>query len=165
MSQILLLGSSIISRFKDCKIPGYKVVNKGVPGLVPGEMFSPSYFKKVFTKSNYEYMIFYCGNNDLKEGVGAIDSLKNIRRFITLFQEKFPSTKILVLSLLTSPENHKLDIIDDIHYINRNLKKIDGIKYVNANRELSKPQYYLEDGVHLNSIGYEKMNQIIREKI
>lgn len=110
-------------------------------------------------------MIFYCGNNDLKEGVGAVDSLKNIRQFITLFQEKFPSTKILVLSILNSPENRRLDIIDDIYYINRGLKKIDNVKYINTNRELFRAKYYLEDGVHLNSIGYEKMNQIIREKI
>ena len=165
MSKVLLIGSSIISRFKDCKIPGYKVVNKGVSGLITDEMFSPSYLKRVFTNNNYEYMIFYCGNNDLKEGIGAVDSLKNIRQFITLFQENFPSTKILVLSILNSPENRRLDIIDDIYYINRGLKKIDNVKYINMNRELSKPKYYLEDGVHLNSIGYEKMNQIIREKI
>ena len=110
-------------------------------------------------------MVLYCGNNDLKKGVGARETINNIQRFITLFQAEFPSTKILVLSILTSPENHRLKMIDDIRSINRSLKKMDGVKYVNINRELSRPTYYLEDGVHLNSIGYEKIDQIIRENI
>ena len=165
LPKILLLGSSIVSRWKNCQIPGYTVVNKGVPGLVTGAMFSSFYEKKIFTKNNYEYMVLYCGYNDLKEGVDDKEVIKNIRRFIALFQAKFPSTKILVLSILTSPENHRLDIIDDIRSINRSLKQIDGVKYINVNRELSRPTYYLEDGVHLNSAGYNKIDQIIREKI
>jgi lysophospholipase L1-like esterase len=165
MPKILLVGSSIISRYNDCIIPGYTVINKGVPGLVTNEMFSSSYVKKVFVKNKYEYMILYCGNNDLKEGVDVNEVIKNIQRFITLFKTNFPSTKILVLSILTSPENHRLKIIDDIRSINRSLKKIDSATYVNMNHELSHHKYYLEDGVHLNSFGYEKINQIIREKI
>ena len=159
------MGSSIISRFKHCKIPDYKVINKGIPGLVTNEMFSKPYLKSILKNNKYDYMIFYCGNNDLKEGIDTKEVVENIKRFISLCKENLPSTKILVLSILNSPENHKLDIIDDIRYMNNCLKKIDGIQYININRELSKPKYYLEDGVHLDTIAYEKLNQIIKEKM
>lgn len=58
MKKVLLLGSSNISRYKNCKINNYTVINKGISSLLTNEMFSDSYKKKVFTKEKYDY-IFY----------------------------------------------------------------------------------------------------------
>jgi lysophospholipase L1-like esterase len=171
MKQILLLGSSIISRFTNCKFGGYSVTNKGIPGLITDKMFSKSFLKNVVENNNYDYMILYCGNNDLKEGVDARKVVENIRRFLTIFQENNPSTTIIVLSILTSPYNHKHNLISDIQYINNSLKRVNDIHYININRELSSTKNYLEDGIHLNPTAYDKLNkrisksQIIKENM
>jgi len=161
MKQILLLGSSIISRFANFKIPGFSVINKGIPGLVTNKMFSKSFLKSVTENNNYDYMILYCGNNDIKEGVDATKVVENMKRFITIFQENNPSTTVIVLSILTSPYNHKHNLISDVRYINNSLKRVNDIHYININRELSSPKNYLEDGIHLNPTAYDKLNKVI----
>jgi lysophospholipase L1-like esterase len=176
MKNILLLGSSIIYLFKECKINNYQphsgdkvlrtcnIINKGILGLKMNRMLSKSYFDKNIISSNkYDYMIFYCGNNDLKQGIDPTEIVKNIKLFIKNFQQLYPKTKIIIISILFSPKNYKLNLIDDIRYINQNLKKIDDILYINVNRELSHKKYYTKDDVHLNLDGYNKLNSILQK--
>jgi len=124
MKNILLLGSSIISNFKKCKIDNYNVINKGIAGCTVNEIPLKNNF-------NSKYMLFYCGNNDLKNNITSTQVILDIQNFINKFQELYPKTKIIILSILTSPKNHQLNLIDDIQYINSNIKKINNIQYVN----------------------------------
>ena len=54
------------------------------------------------------------------------------------------------------------DKIAEIDYINNKVrtytKTLENVVYINVNRELSNPKYFQKDGMHLNTIGYEKMN-------
>jgi len=55
--------------------------------------------------------------------------------------------------------------INDIDYINNSIRKYtnnhSNTIYVNVNKILSKKEFFMEDGLHLNTIGYEKMNIIL----
>ena len=165
MKKVLLLGSSNISRLTNCKIDNYTVINKGIPSLLTEEMFSNSYKKKVFTNEKYEYIILYCGSNDLIKGVTPHTIIENINKFITNIKDFYPGSKIIIISILNSPNNHRLNMRNDINAVNIKLKKISGVKVLNLNRELSNPKYYEKDGIHLNDLAYEKLNGLLQENM
>jgi lysophospholipase L1-like esterase len=165
MKNILLLGSSIIYLFKP-KIKNYNIINNGILGLTVNKMLSKSFLNKYIISNNkYDYMIFYCGNNDLKQDISRKEIVKNIKIFINTFQELYPTTKIIIISILLSPKNYELNLANDIQFINQHLKKITNILFINVNRELSHEKYYIKDNVHLNNIGYDKLNNILEQII
>ena len=82
------------------------------------------------------------------------------------------SSKIIVISLIKSPKTYNANKTEDINYINNRIRDFCSIKtpylhYVNVNRELQSltTNYFMNDGFHLNEIGYEKMNKKIVESI
>jgi len=153
MKTVLLIGSSIISKYKNVEIENYNVINSGISGLMTSQLNMNNNYE-------YDYMIFYSGNNDLKKNIDKKQIVANIEKFIYEFKKKFPNTNIIILSILFSPKNYELNLIDKIKYINSKLKKIDNIYYLNINRQLSNKKYY-NDGVHLNLIGYKKLNELL----
>lgn len=89
-----------------------------------------------------------------------------MRVFLTELHKIFPSSKIIVISLIKSPKTYKESKTEDINYINNRLRDFCSIKtpylqYVNVNKELTSStiNYFMNDGFHLNEIGYEKMNK------
>jgi len=153
MKTVLLVGSSIISKYKNIMIENYNIINNGVSGLMTSQL-------NINNNDEYDYMIFYCGNNDLKKNIDKKEIVTNIEKYINKFQKIFPNTKIIILSILFSPKNYELNLIDKIRYINNKLKKIDDIYYLNINRQLSNSKYFSDD-VHLNLEGYKKLNNIL----
>ena len=92
-------------------------------------MFSNSYKKKVFTKEKYDYIILYCGSNDLIKGVTPHIVLENINNFITDIKKFYPGSKIIIISILISPNNRRLNLINDINFVNTHLKKYPEYKF------------------------------------
>jgi lysophospholipase L1-like esterase len=157
MKTVLLVGSSIISKYKNIMIENYNIINNGVSGLMTSQL-------NINNNDEYDYMIFYCGNNDLKKNINKQEIVTNIEKYIYEFKKKFPNTNIIILSILTSPKNYELNLIDKIRYINNKLKNIDNIYYLNINRQLSNKKYY-SDGTHFNSIGYKKLSELLNNKL
>jgi lysophospholipase L1-like esterase len=153
MKTVLLVGSSIISKYKNIMIENYNIINNGVSGLMTSQL-------NINNNDEYDYMIFYCGNNDLKKNINKNEIVSNIEKYIYKFKKQFPNTKIIILSILFSPKNYELNLIDKIRYINNKLKNIDNIYYLNINRQLSNKKYY-SDGTHFNYMGYKKLNDIL----
>ena len=160
MNKLLLIGSSIISRFCSCSIPKYEIINKGVEGLITSNLH-----KININNDTYDYMVFYCGNNDLKQNIDKTEVVITIENYLHEFTQKFMNTQVIVLSLLSSPQNHKLQLIDDIHYINQKMKDNNNVTYIDVNNELLDQKYYFDDGVHLNYLGYRKLNSILETYI
>ena len=155
MKKILLMGSSIIQQFRNCSIQNYDIINKGVSGLVTANL------RKInIDNERYDYMFFYCGNNDLKKNVDKNEAIRNMEKYLYEFTQNFTNTHIVVLSLLTSPKNHQLQLIDDVLYINQKMKEFNDFTYIDINKELSNQKYYYDD-VHLNDEGYHKLNRIL----
>jgi lysophospholipase L1-like esterase len=98
--------------------------------------------------------------------------IKNIRIFLQELHKIFPSSRIIVISLIKSPKTYKENKIEDVNYINNRLRDYCSIKppylhYVNVNRELQSltTNYFMNDGFHLNELGYEKINKKILQSI
>ena len=158
--KILLLGSSIIRKWKNFTIDDEndEVINMGVSGLVTSNL--PKYMDKI-PYINPEYILFYCGGNDLLRKFDKKNILNNLQSFLDGLLTKFPKSKIIVISLIKSPIMYN-GKINDIDYINNSIRKyskmFNNIQYVNVNKILSKKEFFMEDGLHINEMGYEKMN-------
>jgi hypothetical protein len=159
--KILLLGSSIIKHWKNftANYQNEEVINMGKSGLVTANL--PKYLEKI-PSINPEYIFFYCGGNDLLgNNINEKNIVNNIQLCLDGLLTKFPKSKIIVISLIKSPimYNGKIKIID---YINNGIRKYSNndsnTVYVNVNKILSKKEFFMEDGLHLNDLGYEKMN-------
>jgi len=153
-------------------------VNVGIDRGFTGDLITDTFLKKIeCSNTNYEYMIYYCGNNDIKHYIGTDEIIQNIHQFFNNFRRMFPNTKIIILSLLYSPENHRRNIIKQIETVNQSLQHIQQlsapchktpkklVKYININCHLSNGTNYDTDNVHLSPVGYAKLNDILRENI
>ena len=83
-----------------------------------------------------------------------------MKKYLYELTQNFTNTHIAVLSLLTSPKNHQLQLIHDILYINQKMKEINDFAYIDINNELSNQKYYYDD-VHLNDDGYHILCRIL----
>ena len=158
--KILLLGSSIIKHWKNFTTnhENEEVINMGKSGLVTTNL--PKYMDKI-PYINPEYILFYCGGNDLLRKFDKKNILNNLQSFLDGLLTKFPKSKIIVISLIKSPIMYN-GKINDIDYINNSIRKYSkmfhNIQYVNVNRILCDKAFFMEDRLHLNDSGYEKMN-------
>jgi lysophospholipase L1-like esterase len=156
MKKILLIGSSIIYQFQNCAIQNYEIINRGISGLMTQNLS-----KIHIDNYSYDYMFFYCGNNDLKKNVDKVEAIRNIKNYLLEFTQNFTDTHVVVLSLLTSPKNHQLQLIDDVLYINQKMEENnDNIAYIDINHELTNQKYYYDD-IHFNEDGYYILCRIL----
>ena len=158
--KVLLLGSSILKHWKNftTNYTNEEVINMGKSGLVTSNL--PKYLEKI-PSINPEYILFYCGGNDLLRKFDKTNILNNLQSFLDDLLTKFPKSKIIVISLIKSPIMYN-GKINDIDYINNSIRKYSNNHsntiYVNVNKILSKKEFFMEDGLHINEMGYEKMN-------
>jgi lysophospholipase L1-like esterase len=158
--KILLLGSSIIKHWKNFTInqKNEEIINMGTSGLKTSNL--PKYLEKI-PDIHPEYVLFYCGGNDLLHNGNKHDVVSNIKICLDNLVIKFPKSKIIVISLIKSPIMYN-GKIKELDYINNSIrlysKMFHNIQYVNVNRILCNKAFFMEDGLHLNTIGYEKMN-------
>lgn len=177
VNTILLIGSSTIRKWKNFTLHGknVQIINKGISELTTKSLVLTKYTDYITSgiTRHPKYIVFYCGINDVFDTVYNNKTIiKNVRVFLTELHKIFPSSKIIVISLIKSPKTYKESKTEDINYINNRLRDFCSIKtpylqYVNVNRELTSStiNYFMNDGFHLNEIGYEKINKKIVESI
>ena len=163
--KVILIGSSIISRWNLTNILGFKKIkNNGISGL-----FTKDLFKTNLDFSNPKYIIFYCGGNDLRTNISPYIIINNINQYLEFLIKQYPNTKVILLSILLSDSMEHLKKESNI--INKMYKELpnkypNNIIYINVNRKFNKnPDYYDSDGIHLNRKGYDKLQNIIETHI
>ena len=123
--KILLLGSSIIKHWKNFTMnqQNEEVLNMGKSGLITSNL--SSYLDKI-PDITPEYIIFYCGTNDILRSFNKNDIVNNLQLCLDNLLKKYPDSIIIVISLIKSPimYNGKLNEID---YINNSIRKYSSI--------------------------------------
>jgi lysophospholipase L1-like esterase len=179
VNTILLIGSSTIRKWKDftLHLKNEHVINRGISELTTTDLLSNKYFDYITNgiKQQPKYIVFYCGINDVFDNDNVYNNkttIKNIRVFLQELHKIFPSSKIIVISLIKSPKTYKESKIQDINYINNKLRDFCSINppylhYVNVNKELHSltTNHFMNDGFHTNDLGYEKMNTKIVQSL
>jgi len=165
--KILLFGSSIIRKWNKftLKKDNEVIINKGISGLHTKELLSDKVMKFLYLEPHPNYMVFYCGSNDIFSNVPLKNIIENLQKFLNTLSKTFINTRIIVLSLIKSPkviELYKLHQIDYVNTIMRNFcKKYPNLVFLNVNPVLNDNKYFLKDGLHISSIGYKKINNKI----
>ena len=177
VNTILLIGSSTIRKWNNftLHIKNEQIINRGISELTTPDLLSTKYTYYITSgiKQQPKYIVFYCGINDVFDTVYNNKTIiKTTRVFLQELHKIFPSSKIIVISLIKSPKTYNANKTEDINYINNRIRDFCSIKtpylhYVNVNRELQSltTNYFMNDGFHLNEIGYEKLNKKIVESI
>jgi len=165
---VVLIGSSIISRWKLYNIFGFKTIkNNGISGLLTNDLF-----KTRLDFSGPKYIIYYCGGNDLRHNISPYIIIHNTNKYLEFVITKYPNTIFILLSIFMSNTIIK-DIQNEVNIINKWYRVIsnkyqNNIIYLNVNQIINNNKtidYYDSDGIHLNHIGYDKLKNIIESKI
>jgi lysophospholipase L1-like esterase len=160
--RILLLGSSIIKQWKSFSIYDNEIINKGISGLLTNSLLSPQYINGISKFKNPEYILFYCGGNDLRKSIEPHIILNNIIKFIQELQNMYLDSYIIIISIIKSPIMYEKNRIENIDHINKYLKKTAKIQnnlfYIDVNNELDNYIYFKKDKLHINNIGYNRLN-------
>ena len=176
VNTILLVGSSTIRKWNNftLHIKNEQSINCAVSELTTTDLLTNKYFDYITNglSEQPKYIIFYCGINDVFNNIDNKTTVKNTRFFLTELHKIFPKSRIIVISLIKSPKTYNEFKIEDVNYINNRVRDFCSIKtpylhYVNVNKELQSVSvdYFMNDGFHLNELGYEKMNKKIVESI
>ena len=169
-TDILLVGSSIVKKWKNIKeeFSDKKIVNIGENGKKTHELLNDNYFNRIL-RYNPEYIIYYCGSNDINKNIEKEVICENIKLFynkiINIYKNKI---KIIFISLIKSPKKRLDNKLEEIDYINNYIKKLCKNKrsmYVNINKELNNIEYYKKDLNHLKYTGYNKINKKLSKYI
>jgi lysophospholipase L1-like esterase len=158
-SYILLLGSSFIKKM-DFNVKNYKIINQGISRLTTEKLF----YLDILHNHIPSHIIFYCGNNDLILGIDKKIVYKNLKKFINILLNIYPTSKIIIIGLLLSPLHIMFNKKNDIYYINYNLykysNKLNNVYFININSQVKN--YYSSDKIHLNKKGYAIVYDILR---
>jgi lysophospholipase L1-like esterase len=101
--------------------------------------------------------------------------IENTQQLLEKIQDDYSEALVVYLSILKSPGREEFSgEIEEINEAIRNFSKKarsakkspSRIQFMDLNRVLQgHPEYFKEDGVHLNSNGYEKLNEILVKQL
>lgn len=171
---ILFVGSSSIVFWETARsFPEYPVVNRGFGGAsLPEVMY---YYDDVIKRHNPSMMIVYC-DIDVEAGKTPEFAVDAFKQLIARVEQDFSDIPILILSM-------KPTLIDDIlgrdvraNKLNTNQKLIEyaaskgNVHYVDITSPMIvdgklRSDIFIDDGMHLNPLGYTLWDPVLKEKI
>tara|TARA_R110002096_G_scaffold257381_1_gene450908 strand:- start:256649 stop:257533 length:885 start_codon:yes stop_codon:yes gene_type:complete len=174
-SPILFVGSSSIVFWETANsFPDLPVVNRGFGGASLPEIIH--YYDDVIKKHNPSMMIVYC-DIDVENGRSPEFSVNAFKELVDKVEADFPNMPIILISM-------KPTLIDDVlgKEVRANKLKTNQklIEYAMANENLHyvdisspmlradgslKSEIFLADGMHLNPLGYELWDPIMRAEM
>ena len=171
--RILFTGSSSIrfwnSLEKDMK--PLKVLNRGFGGAHISHVIH--HFDDIVKPYSPKAIVFFCGTNDLTALKTPEETLNDFKKFLNLVKNEFGTIKVYMIGIKPSVDRLYLD--EEERVFNNSIsflaKEDPYLEYINVwNLMLNEdgtrmPDLYVEDGLHMNSKGYEIWTQLVRESL
>jgi len=166
---IVFVGSSSLLMWNDLEtcFPGKNIVNRGFGGSQISDLII--YSKRIINPYNPSQVVIYAGDNDLAEGKSSTRVFEDFKKLFGIIRNDLPKTKIIFISIKPSPS--RIGLIKDQKKANKliedfikNQKKASYIDVFNPMLdEHEKPmrKLFLEDTLHMNSVGYDLWKKII----
>ena len=158
---VLFIGSSNIYSWKTARdFPTLPVINRG---LASAQISDLNYHYDIIVK-RYKpaRIIFYCGDNDVAAGKDKVQILADFSSFISRLKKDFPHVNVLFLAIKPSPLRWLL--LDKMSQTNHAAKDyckssefctfLDTATPLLNAKGLPDKNLFVEDGLHLNSAGY-----------
>ena len=166
---LLLVGSSIIKKWNtfSMQLRTLKVLNLGISAYTTEDMLTP-YYINMISVYKPQTIIYYCGNNDIRENIDPEIIIKNIKKFANLVKKLYGvNTNVLVVSLIKNPKTPVYDKSIDI--VNTKIQKYSKnsktVYFVDVTEELYDTKYFMKDNIHLEKSGYAKLNKQIENTL
>jgi lysophospholipase L1-like esterase len=170
---IVFIGSSSIARWTNLaeSFPDLKVVNRGFGGSEMSE--SAKYAPRVVVPRAPRIVVLYTGENDLNRGLTPDAVAADFATFATTVRTALPATRIVVIGLKPSLLRWKLR--DAMHQTNkmirtrcasdRNCVYVDPWPSMIGKDGTPKPEFFVEDGLHLTPEGYKAWTEMLRSHL
>ena len=165
---VLFVGSSSIRLWETAKcFPGYPVINRGFGGSHISDVI---YFIEPLV-INYKprVIVFYAGDNDIAEGKNIDQVFNDYKAYVQLVREHLPKSKIIYLPIKPSLDRWSYwekmkkanSLIKDYSEMDEFLYYVDTATPMIGNESLPDSSLFVDDGLHLNSNGYELWSEIL----
>ena len=166
---ICLIGHSQIDQWSISNICGYSVRNCGIAGITSFE-YNKRILKRNLLNCDSDLFLIMHGTNDIVWDYSIEEIVKSIEKTIYYIKDRNGTAPILYLACLHinkryDRSNARIDMLNSmlkrsianaVIWIDTSL--MDDI-YGNLNSK------FTEDGLHLNSVGYNKLSAIIEQTI
>ena len=171
--KILFTGSSSI-RFWDSleeDMEPLEVLNRGFGGAQISHVIY--HFEDIVKPYNPKAIVFFCGTNDLTALKTPEETLNDFKKFLNLVRNEFGNIKVYVIGIKPTVDRLYLDKQERI--FNSSIKLLANndayLEYINVwdsmldEKSERMPQLFLEDGLHLNTKGYEIWTKLVRDSL
>ena len=165
---LLMVGSSIVRRWKPLPVKAQSVVNVGKEGLQTSAFRIPAYWIDLHNHIQDRpvgHILVYAGVNDLRHGVSPDVIFRNLVHFYMDLHREFPSAHLVCMGLLLGPGlSRYMGLYPHVVHINQRLRRFCArrryISFINSNVGLND-SYFLYDGFHLTRLGYDHLNFLL----
>ena len=166
---VVFYGSSTIRLWESVKedFQHSNTLNLGFGGAFISSL--SQHFERLFTFEAPKVIVLFIGGNDLTLGWTAIRIVQKIKTLIEKINRKYPSSNILNLSI--KPSLERAGEIKKIKEINKAmqvwaetktfLKQIDFFDDLMEGGKVNQ-DYFLQDGLHLNTKGYHVLKKKLK---
>lgn len=171
---LLFIGSSSIVYWESLRedFKTYSIVKAGFGGSRIQDAIDA--FTRLVLPHHPRLVILFSGTNDIN---GDVDSAlaeyvcEKVKEFHTLLKKELPHTKFFYISLTPAPS--RFHVVNDVVKANRLIKRLakdQGFTFVDLQTEFldegkPKPEYFIEDMLHMNAKGYEKWVSVMKPMV
>jgi len=165
------VGSSTIHKWKSLEsdMMPWTAYNRGRDGATAHEI-AQMFANDTVGRSPFA-IILYIGDNDIAAGDDVGRIMREVNKLVLAKRKLYSNTPVYILSVKPSPE--RLWFLPEQRELNRRLSTIAGrspdMSFIGvAGRFFVDGQpgdFYVSDGVHLNSAGYAVLSRGVREKL
>jgi len=165
---VLFVGSSSIRFWETANyFPGYPVINRGFGGSHISDVIY--FLQPLVFKFKPKVIVFYTGDNDIAAAKKVKQVVNDYKKFVQLVRNYLPNTKIIYLPI--KPSLDRWSIWEDMKEVNRLIEifsdKDESLYYIDTatpmlgNESRPDSSLFVDDGLHLNSKGYELWTEIL----
>jgi lysophospholipase L1-like esterase len=165
---VLFVGSSSIRLWETAKyFPDFPIINRGFGGSHISDVI---FFIEPFVmKYKPQVIVFYAGDNDVADKKSAEQVFNDYKEFFRLVKRELPDTKILYIPIKPSLDRWSIweemkkanDLISMFSEKYESLYYIDMATPMLSEDSLPDSSLFVEDGLHLNTKGYELWTEIL----
>lgn len=171
---LVFIGSSSIVYWTTLKedFKAYSVVQAGFGGSRIQDAIDS--IDRLILPYDPKLVILFSGTNDLNgdsDSAPAEYVLEKVEEFYHILKQKCPHAKFFYISLTPSPSRfHVLTEVLKANRLIKHLAKEKCFTFVDLESKFLKegkpiPELFIEDNLHLNSLGYKKWVSVIRPMI
>lgn len=169
---IVFTGSSSIRTWQNLQelFPDYQIVNSGFGGSQTIDLLS--YTNELILQYNPKKVFIYEGDNDLNDRKKPREIISVTKEIITKIKSTIPDIRIVIIS--AKPSLARWHLKGKYKRLNRKFKHLckqeENLDYayiwdIMLNGKKLRQDIFIEDGLHMNSKGYELWYQVIKNYI